>query len=36
LLLAAPSVPRPTRTPASSISVIGAIPDAIFMFEVGL
>ena len=36
LLLAAPSVPSPTRTPAASISVIGATPDAIFMFDVGL
>ena len=36
LLLAAPSVPKPTRTPAASISATGEMPEAIFMFEVGL
>ena len=36
LLLAAPSVPRPTGTPASHISGTGAVPPlASFMFDTG-
>src|SRR2546429_7527553 len=36
LLLAGPSVPRPTGTPASHISGTGAVPPlASFMFETG-
>ena len=36
LLLAAPSVPKPTFIPALSIFMIGAIPAPVFIFEVGL
>ncbi len=34
--MAGPSVPSPSSTPSCSIRVTGAMPDEIFMFEVGL
>ena len=36
LLEAAPSVPKPTFTPASNIACIGAQPEANFMLDAGL
>ncbi len=36
LLLAGPSVPRPTSRPAASMSGTGAMPEANFMFDEGL